>query len=119
MYEHRTDPLLPRPAFRRRIASHFLIAAVLLSVFLIIGVAGFRITEHYQWVDAFLNTCMLLGGMGQVNPIITTKGKLFAGVFALIAGVVFIAVAALVVTPFAHRLLHALHLESDGSVPGT
>ena len=80
---------------------------------------GFRVTEHYSWTDAFLNTCMLLGGMGQVTAIVTSAGKVFAGFFALFAGVVFIAGATLVVVPVAHRLLHALHLESDGSVPGT
>ena len=111
MYEHRTDPLLPRVAFYQRIANHLLIAAAFLGAGIIIGVAGFRVTEHYSWIDAFLNTCMLLGGMGQVNPIITSSGKAFAGVFALFAGIIFIGLTAVLVAPFAHRFLHTIHLE--------
>jgi hypothetical protein len=111
IYEHRTEPLLPRPAFYRRIASHFLIAAVGLGSGIVVGVSGFRVTEHYSWLDAFLNTCMLLGGMGQVNPIVTPAGKVFAGVFALFAGIIFIGLTAILVAPFAHRLLHRIHLE--------
>jgi len=119
MYEHRSESLLSRARFCRRFALHFLTALALLAIGLVIGMVGFRETEHYSWTDAFLNTCMLLGGMGQVTAIATSKGKVFAGVFALFAGVVFIAGATLVVAPVAHRLLHALHLESDESRPGT
>lgn len=111
MYEHRRDPLLSGPQFYRRVAGHFVTALAMLGIGLAIGMLGFRTTEHYSWADAFLNTCMLLGGMGQVSPIVTPGGKLFAGFFALLAGVGFIAVATLLVIPFAHRLLHALHLE--------
>jgi hypothetical protein len=111
MYEHHRDPLLTPPRFYRRVAGHVITALAVLGIGLAIGVLGFRATEHYSWIDAFLNTSMLLGGMGQVNPIVTPGGKLFAGLFALLAGVGFIAVATLLVIPFAHRLLHALHLE--------
>jgi len=119
MYEHRREPILSRARFCRRFALHFLTALALLAIGLAIGMLGFRETEHYSWTDAFLNTCMLLGGMGQVTAIVTFKGKIFAGFFALFAGVVFIGGATLVVVPVAHRLLHALHLESDESAPGT
>ena len=54
---------------------------------------------------------MLLGGMGPVDPPRTDGGKVFAGVYALYAGLVFIAVAGLLVAPIAHRLLHKFHWE--------
>jgi len=47
--------------------------------------------------------------MGPVDPPLSTGGKLFAGGFALYAGLVFIFSAALVVTPVAHRVLHKFH----------
>ena len=53
---------------------------------------------------------MLLGGMGPVTTLNTDGGKLFAGVFALYAGLVFIVSAALVVTPLLHRVLHRFHV---------
>jgi hypothetical protein len=47
--------------------------------------------------------------MGPVDPPVTDAGKLFAGFFALYAGLVFILVAALLFTPLLHRLMHRLH----------
>ena len=111
MYEHRRDAMLPFPAFLQRVLGHVGAAVGMISVGVMLGTLGFRGFEHYSWLDAFLNACMLLGGMGQVNPIVTPGGKVFAGLFALFAGLVFIVVAGLVVAPFAHRLIHRLHLE--------
>ena len=48
--------------------------------------------EHLPWRDAFVNTAMLLGGMGPVDPLKTDGGKVFAGLFALYSGLVFLVV---------------------------
>jgi hypothetical protein len=71
---------------------------------------GYALTEGMSWIDGFLNSAMLLGGMGPVNAPLTFGGKLFAGVFALYAGLVFIVCAALVLTPLIHRVLHHFHV---------
>jgi hypothetical protein len=52
---------------------------------------------------------MLLGGMGPVNMPQTAAGKLFAGLYALYAGLAFIVTAAILLTPILHRLLHRFH----------
>ena len=70
---------------------------------------GYAGIERLPWIDAFLNAAMLLGGMGPVDVPKTDAGKLFAGVYALYAGLVFIVTAGLVVTPVLHRLLHHFH----------
>lgn len=64
-----------------------------------------------DWIDAFLNTAMLLGGMGPVGDLPTSAAKIFAGCYALYAGLVFIASAGILVAPVAHRILHKLHME--------
>ena len=74
-----------------------------------IGMAGYCGFEHLSAPDGFLNTAMLLGGMGPVNAPVTRAGKLFAGFFALYAGLVFIVTAALLFTPLLHRLMHRFH----------
>ena len=71
---------------------------------------GYVSLEKMTWLDAFLNVAMLLGGMGPVNPPQTDGGKLFAGIFALYAGLVFIVMMALVFTPVLHRVMHRFHL---------
>jgi hypothetical protein len=49
--------------------------------------------------------------MGPVGDIPTTAGKIFAGVFALYSGLLFLAVAVLLLTPVFHRLMHKFHWE--------
>lgn len=114
MYESKHQGLLPRAAFYRRIAAHLAVALALVAVSLAIGMAGYMLTEQMSALDAFLNAAMLLSGMGEITPLDTSAGKLFAGVFALYAGLVFVASAALVVTPLVHRVLHHFHV-SDRS----
>jgi hypothetical protein len=65
-----------------------------------------------DWLDAFLNAAMILGGMGPVDALHTGGGKVFAGIYALYSGLVVIFVAGLLFAPFAHRLLHRFHLET-------
>jgi hypothetical protein len=114
MYESRHHALLPRAEFLQRVAAHVAAACALLALSLAIGMLGYVFFERLPWVDAFLNSAMLLGGMGPVNPPQTAAGKLFAGIYALYAGLVFIVTAALVVTPLLHRLIHRFHW--DGKV---
>jgi hypothetical protein len=109
MYESPRHPPLSRARFRRRLLIHACIALAVIAFSLGIGIAGYCGFEHLGLLDGFLNTAMLLGGMGPVNAPVTPAGKVFAGLFALYAGLVFIVVAALLFTPLLHRLMHRLH----------
>ena len=110
MYEHRTHRPLPFAAFLARIGLHAALSGLIIISSLFAGMAGYQYFEGLAWRDAFLNAAMLLGGMGPVNPPLTAAGKLFAGIYALYAGLVFIVTATLVVTPVLHRVLHRFHL---------
>jgi len=94
-------------------ASHVAAAAALIGVSLLAGMAGYEHYEHLPWRDAFLNTAMLLSGMGPVDAPHSNGGKMFAGIFALYAGVVFLVVAALFLAPLIHRLMHRFHWEGE------
>ena len=109
MYETRKQRPLARARFVRRVLAHLLVAIGLLIVSLLFGMWGYVFFENLGWRDAFLNAAMLLGGMGPVNPPQTDGGKLFAGIYALYAGLVFIITAALLFTPILHRVLHKFH----------
>ncbi|MDE2616349.1 MAG: hypothetical protein KGL73_04905 [Burkholderiales bacterium] len=111
MYESRKQAPLPHASFVRRILWHLFLALALLLLSLLAGMAGYVYFERLSGLDAFLNAAMLLGGMGPVHLPITTGGKLFAGCYALYAGLVFIVTAALLFTPILHRLLHKFHWE--------
>jgi hypothetical protein len=106
-------PLMPRDQFLRRLVANFAISLCLGVVSLAGGMAGYRCFEHLSWVDAFLNASMLLGGMGPVTTPLTQGGKIFAGLYALYAGVVFLIGASFVLGPVAHRILHKFHLDEE------
>jgi hypothetical protein len=111
MYEDRRTPPLPPRRFARRMVVHVAFAAGLVGVSLLAGMWGYEYYEHLVWRDAFLNAAMLLGGMGPVDPLRTNGGKLFAGIFALYAGMVFLVVAGLLLVPVIHRIAHLFHFE--------
>jgi hypothetical protein len=94
---------------------HFLGASALVFGSLGIGMAGYALFEGLLWRDSFLNSAMLLGGMGPVDAPRSNGGKLFAGLYALYAGLVFLIAAAIMVAPVVHRLMHKFHWETDRS----
>jgi hypothetical protein len=114
MYEARHAPLASRRRFVRRLANHFGIVTVVIAVSLGVGIGGYRYFEGMDWIDAYLNAAMLLGGMGPVEPKLqTVSGKLFAGVYALSAGMVVLVAAGILMAPVFHRVMHRFHLEED------
>ena len=72
---------------------------------------GFHWFAGFSWVDAFVDSSMLLGGMGPVGQLHANGAKIFAGTFALYAGLVFLIATALLLTPVFHRILHYFHWE--------
>jgi hypothetical protein len=112
MYEKRTDPLLPPRHFWRRVTRHGVLSLLVVAASLAVGTTGYRLLEHMTWIDAFLNASMILSGMGPAGPLATPGGKLFAALYALYSGLVLIAVTAILIAPFVHRLLHHLHSDS-------
>jgi hypothetical protein len=86
-------------------------AGVLVALSLVIGMAGYHWLAGFAWIDAFEDSAMLLGGMGPVGQVASSTGKIFAGLFALYAGLVFLLVTALVLTPVMHHVLHRFHWE--------
>lgn len=112
MYESRSHRPLSRPHFIQRMVRHLGAALGLVAVSLLIGIWGYGHFEHLNTLDAFLNAAMLLGGMGPVESPQSDGGKLFAGLFALYAGLVFLVVAGLGLAPVVHRILHKFHFKA-------
>jgi hypothetical protein len=111
MFERRQP--MPFRRFIKRLVAHFAVALVCGAAALWIGIYGYERYEGLSVTDAFLNAAMLLGGMGPVDLPKTHAGKLFAGWYALFAGLFFLVLASVVVAPIAHRIFHKLHLQSD------
>ena len=106
---HRSGP--NRRTLLLRLLLHLAFSLALLMASLVVGMSGYRYYEHLPWRDAFLNSAMLLGGMGPVKQDLSEAGKVFAGLYALYAGLVVIAVTGLLLAPGVHHVMKRVHWE--------
>ena len=91
-------------------ALYALFSTGFLCISLAIGTVGYAHFAHLPAIDAFLNAAMILTGMGPVDRMETTAGKIFAGIYALYSGVAFLTFCGVLFTPVFHRFLHKFHL---------
>ena len=68
------------------------------------------IVERRELKDKY-NAAMILSGMGPSADMPDVGSKLFAGGYAIFAGLAWTALLSVVLYPFVHRMLHALHLQ--------
>jgi hypothetical protein len=107
------DQGLVHRRFVERLARNGILSVAVVVASMAIGTTGFKWIVGQTWSLAFLNAAMLLGGMGPVGPIENAHngGKIFAAMFALYAGLVFLIIAGLLLAPVFHRVLHHFHWE--------
>jgi len=103
-----------RRALLRRLLLHFAASLVLLAGSLGLGMWGYRHYEDLSWRDAFVNSAMLLGGMGPIEQDLSDAGKVFAGLYALYCGLMVIAVTGLLLAPGVHHVMKRVHWEDHG-----
>jgi hypothetical protein len=113
MYEHRTERLLTRVEFAWRVFGHFASSLLAAAAALVIGIVGYHFIAGFDWVDSLLNASMILGGMGPVDPLKSDGAKVFASLYALFSGLVFIGLLGVLLAPFIHRVMHKLHMDYE------
>jgi len=113
MFERRNQRLAPVSVFVKRIFASLGIVFALIALALTIGISGYHWLAGFGWVDSLLDASMILGGMGPVNTLTTDAAKIFASIYALFSGLVFIAVMGVVLSPIAHRFLHKFHIDEE------
>jgi len=111
-FERYSEPVLPHALWLRRICKSVWLAFVIILIALAIGVVGYHCIGGLPWVDAILESSMILGGMGAVAHMDTTAIKLFASAYALFSGFVVLTTAAIILAPWLHRLLHKLNAKT-------
>ncbi len=113
MFERHHEELLPRRKFFKRLAKYALVSLSVIAASLVVGMVGYHGFEGMSWIDSFLNAAMLMGGMGPVNVLHTSAGKVFAGFYALFCGMVLLIAVGIFAAPIVHRFLHHFHLEKE------
>lgn len=111
-FEQRGHPVASRRKFARRMLVAIGLWAILTFVGLAIGMAGYAHFEGMSLVDAYVNAAMILSGMGPVSELKTNAGKIFAGSYAILSGLIIVIATGFVLAPIFHRVLHRFHIET-------
>ncbi len=94
---------IPKPP---KIKRGIIVGLSLMFISLGIGMGGFQFFADMNWEDSFLNAAMLLTGMGPVDEPTTAVGKIFAGVYALYSGIIFLSLVAIMVVPIIQKYMN-------------
>jgi len=113
-FERRGQPVASRRKFLVRMSIAIGLWIVLTIVGLAIGIAGYAAFEGMSFVDAYVNAAMILSGMGPLGELKTTAGKIFAGSYAILSGLIIVIASGFVLAPIFHRVLHCFHVETTG-----
>jgi len=111
MFEKQHQRLAPLSVFFTRLGRHMLLGVVIILITLYLGMVGYHHFEHMGWIDSFNNAAMILSDMGPATPLTTDAGKLFAGIYALFCGLIFIFIMGIIFSPIIHRFLHKFHYD--------
>jgi membrane protein YdbS with pleckstrin-like domain len=110
-YERRHDQLAPRSVFIKRLIAALAIAVGLILLALMIGIAGYHFIAGFDWIDSLLEASMILGGMGPIKELPSEAAKVFASIYALFSGIIFIGVMGIILSPVVHRIMHKFHVD--------
>jgi hypothetical protein len=112
-FEKRHHKLASEEVFTERLLRHGLLALGTVIVALAVGMAGYMSFEGMGFIDAFVNSAMILSGMGPIGELQQDSTKIFAGLYAIVCGLLIFAVAGLLLVPVFHRILHDFHVDDD------
>lgn len=79
------------------------------------GIIGYHWAAGLSWIDSLVEASMILSGMGPISPLSTTSAKVFASLYALFSGLVFVIAMGILLSPLVYSLLSQfrLHLKPE------
>ena len=95
-----------RTIFMRKFLSYLGLSALFISLGLLVGIVGYHWAAGLSWLDALVEASMILSGMGPINPLSTTNAKVFASLYALFSGLIFVLAMGIVLSPLMYSLLN-------------
>lgn len=95
-----------------KVRKSLLMAVVIVTLSLGVGVLGYHRLGGLSWIDSLLEASMILGGMGPVAPMETEGVKLFASFYALFSGLILLSTTGILLAPFLQRMFYHTHRQA-------
>ncbi len=105
-----TEPDKSITIFIRKFLGYIGLSALFISLGLILGILGYHWAAGLSWLDALVEASMILSGMGPISPLSTTGAKIFASLYALFSGLIFVIAMGIVLSPLIYSLLSQLQV---------
>ena len=91
--------------FVRRFLSYLGLSALFILAGLLVGILGYHWAAGLSWLDSLVEASMILSGMGPISSLSTTSAKVFASLYALFSGLIFVLAMGVVLSPLVYRFL--------------
>jgi hypothetical protein len=90
-------------------------SALFICLGLMVGIIGYHWAAGLSWIDSLVEASMILSGMGPISPLSSTSAKLFASLYALFSGLVFVIAMGIVLSPLVYSLLNRfpVHFQNE------
>jgi len=112
-FEHKKQSVATRRKFLLRLCRTIFASLLIIGLSLFFGILGYHYINHLSWIDSLLDASMILTGMGPVHEMKNNAAKVFASLYALFSGVVFLVCAGVFFAPIFHRILHKFHVDIE------
>lgn len=101
--------------FLWKFLSYLGMSALFISLGLMMGIIGYHWAAGLSWIDSLVEASMILSGMGPISPLSTTSAKVFASLYALFSGLVFVIAMGILLSPLVYSLLSQfrVHLNNE------
>ncbi len=96
--------------FIRKFLSYLGLSALFICLGLLVGIVGYHWAAGLSWLDSLVEASMILSGMGPISPLTTTSAKVFASLYALFSGLIFVLAMGIVLSPLVYSLLSQLQV---------
>ncbi len=113
MFERKSEPLAKPKVFYKRLITFFLLGFSMIVISLGIGTIGYMRYGKLDFTDGFYNASMILTGMGPDVQDPTEAVKIFAALYAIYSGVIFLSSITIIFAPIVHRFFHVIHMDEN------
>lgn len=89
------------------------LSAIFILFGLGVGIIGYHCTVGLSWVDSLVEASMILSGMGPISSLPTIGSKIFASLYALFSGLIFVLAMGIVLSPVVYSLLKQFDIRNN------